>query len=318
MNPIFSLRNKRVWVAGHNGMVGAATVRRLQSEECEILTVPRRDLDLRRQSDVECWMETYRPEVIILAAARVGGIKANRDEPADFLYDNLMIETNVIYSAHKTGVQKLLFLGSSCIYPKHAPQPIEESALLSGPLEPTNAAYAVAKIAGIKLCESYRKQFGADFISAMPCNLYGPSDTYDTLRSHVIPALVMKFHQAKEQHAPSVTLWGTGTPLREFLHVDDLADALIFLLKNYSTDSHINVGSGAEISIAALAGEVAAVTGYKGEINFDPAMPDGTPRKLMDNSRLSALGWQPRIALRDGLQTAYADYLKRVGQRDAA
>ncbi len=314
----FSLRNKRVWVAGHNGMVGAATVRRLQSEECEILTIPRCDLDLRRQSDTERWMETHRPEVVILAAARVGGIKANSDEPADFLYDNLMIEASVIHAAHKTGVQKLLFLGSSCIYPKHAVQPIQEEALLSGALEPTNAAYAVAKIAGIKLCESYRRQYDEDFISAMPCNLYGPGDTYDTLRSHVVPALIMKFHEAKEQHAPSVTLWGTGTPLREFMQVDDLADALVFLLKNYSADSHINVGSGSEISIAALAHEIAAVTGYTGNIAFDPTMPDGTPRKLMDNNRLAALGWHSRIALHEGLRSAYADYLKKVGQRDAA
>ena len=314
MTASFSLRNKRVFVAGHNGMVGAAAVRRLQSEDCEVLTVSSSECDLRRQAEVEDWMAEHRPDAVILAAARVGGIKANSDFPADFLYDNLMIETNVIHAAYRVRVQKLLFLGSSCIYPKHAAQPIKEDALLSGALEPTNEAYAIAKIAGIKLCQSYRAQHGCDFIAAMPCNLYGPGDTYDAQRSHVIPALVMKMHKA----GSSVTLWGSGRPLREFLYVDDLADALVFLLKNYTEEKHINVGSGAEISIADLAREIAAVIGYKGKIEFDPVLPDGTPRRLMDSGRMAALGWKPRVSLREGLQNAYADYLKRAGQRDAA
>ena len=313
----FSLRNKRVFVAGHNGMVGAVTVRRLQSEGCEILTVEKSACDLRRQSDAESWMEMHRPEAVVLAAARVGGIKANKDFPADFLYDNLMIEANVIHAAYKTRVQKLLFLGSSCIYPKHAPQPIVEEALLTGALEETNEAYAIAKIAGIKLCQSYRRQHGCDFISAMPCNLYGVGDTYDAQRSHVIPALIMKLHAAKDSRE-NVTLWGTGTPLREFLYVDDLADALVFLLKNYSGESPVNVGSGVEISIAGLAREIAVVTGYDGDIKFDPSMPDGTPRKLMDGGRINALGWRARTGLHEGLQSAYADYLKKVDRRDAA
>lgn len=314
MTASFALRNKRVFVAGHNGMVGAATVRRLQSEDCDILTIPKTELDLRRQADVECWMAAQKPDAVVLAAARVGGIKANRDFPADFLYDNLMIEANIIHAAYKTGVEKLLFPGSSCIYPKHAAQPIAEGALLTGALEPTNDAYAVAKIAGIKLCQSYRRQYGCDFIAAMPCNLYGPGDTYDAGCSHVIPALMMKMHGAEGD----VTLWGTGAPLREFLYVDDLADALVFLLKNYSDESHINVGSGAEISIAGLSREIAAVTGFKGDIRFDPSMPDGTPRKLMDSGRINALGWRPRTPLREGLQKAYADYLKKVDRCDAA
>lgn len=314
MTASFSLRNKRIFVAGHNGMVGAATVRRLQSEGCEVLTVEKSECDLRLPSDVEGWMETHRPDAVVLAAARVGGIKANKDFPADFLYDNLMIEANVIHAAYKTRVQKLLFLGSSCIYPKNAPQPITEDALLTGALEETNEAYAIAKIAGIKLCQSYRRQHGCDFISAMPCNLYGVGDTYDAQRSHVIPALIMKLRAAKK----SVTLWGTGTPLREFLYVDDLADALVFLLKNYSGESPLNVGSGVETSIAALAREIAAVIGYDGEIKFDPSMPDGTPRKLMDSGRINALGWRARTGLHDGLQNAYADYLKKVDRRDAA
>lgn len=310
----FTLRNKRIFVAGHNGMVGAAVMRRLQPESCEILTASRSELDLRRQADTEHWMSAQRPDAVILAAARAGGIKANSDFPADFIYDNLIIEANVIHAAYKAGVKKLLFLGSSCIYPKHAPQPITEDALLSGALEPTNEPYAVAKIAGIKLCQSYRRQYGCDFISAMPCNLYGPGDTYDAQRSHVIPALIMKLHGAKGD----VRLWGTGAPLREFLYVGDLADALVFLLKNYSEEKHINVGSGEEISIAGLAREIAAVTNYRGGISWDSSMPDGTPRKLMDSSRINALGWRPRTGLRDGLGKACADYLERADLRDAA
>lgn len=314
MTESFKLRNKRVFVAGHNGMVGSATVRRLQSEDCEILTASRAELDLRRQDDVERWMAAQKPDAVIIAAARVGGIKANRDFPADFIYDNLMIEASLIHAAYETSVEKLLFLGSSCIYPKYAAQPIVEDALMTGALEPTNDAYAVAKIAGIKLCQSYRKQHGCDFIAAMPCNLYGPGDTYDAERSHVIPALIMKMHGAQGD----ITLWGTGAPLREFLYVDDLADALVFLLKNYSAESHINVGSGTEISIAELAREIAAVTRFEGAVNFDPSMPDGVSRKLMDNSCLASLGWRSRTPLREGLQKAYADYLKKVDRRDAA
>ncbi len=308
MTTAFSLRNKKVFVAGHRGMVGSALARRLQSEHCEILTA---DIDLRRQAAVDILMGEIRPDVIVLAAARVGGIKANNDFPADFIYDNLAIETNIIHAAYKTGVEKLLFLGSSCIYPRDAAQPMKEEALLSGALEPTNEFYAAAKIAGIKLCQAYRRQHGCNFISAMPCNLYGPGDAYDPQRSHVIPALIMKMHEAKERGAPFVTLWGTGSPLREFMHVDDLADALVFLLNHYEEESHINVGSGQEISIADLAAQVAVITGYKGKVIFDSAQPDGTPRKLMDSSRLRALGWQPRRMLHDGLEDAYNDYRGR-------
>lgn len=318
MTANFSLRNKKIWVAGHNGLVGGAVVRRLRREDCEILAVDKSVLDLRRQAEVEAWVDRNRPDAVVLAAARVGGIKANSDFPADFIYDNLAIETNVIHAAHTAGVKKLLFLGSSCIYPKDAAQPISEGALLSAALEPTNEWYAVAKIAGIKLCQAYRRQHGCDFISAMPCNLYGPGDTYDALRSHVIPALIMKMHTAKDQEAQSVELWGTGTPLREFLYVDDLADALVFLLENYSADEPVNVGSGADISIAALAAEIAAATNYAGDISFNPAYPDGVMRKLLNSSRLRAMGWDPRTALRDGLAAACADYRERIARAAAA
>lgn len=318
MTEHFSLRNKKIWVAGHNGMVGSAVARRLQSEECEVLATPRADLDLRSQADVESWFGANSPDAVILAAARVGGIKANCDEPASFLYDNLMIEANVIHAAYGHGVKKLLFLGSSCIYPKLASQPIREEALLTGALETTNEFYAVAKIAGIKMCGSYRKQYGCDFISAMPCNLYGPGDTYDQSRSHVIPALIMKMHAAKIKNLPSIVLWGTGVPLREFLYVDDLADALVFLLKNYGGEGHVNVGSGHEISIMALAGEIAGIVGYGGKIMFDAAMPDGAPRKLMDSARLAGMGWKPHTGLREGLRAAYADYLKKADRHAAA
>ena len=318
MTANFSLRNKRIWVAGHNGLVGGAVARRLRREDCEILSVDKSVLDLRRQAEVEAWVDQNRPDAIVLAAARVGGIKANSDFPADFIYDNLAIETNVIHAAHKAGVKKLLFLGSSCIYPKDAAQPIREEALLSASLEPTNEWYAVAKIAGIKLCQAYRRQHDCDFISAMPCNLYGPGDTYDAQRSHVIPALIMKMHAAKDQGAQSTELWGTGTPLREFLYVDDLADALVFLLENYSAEEPVNVGSGADISIAALAAEIAAATDYVGGISFNPAYPDGVMRKLLDSSRLRAMGWNPRTILRDGLAAACADYRERIVRAAAA
>ncbi|MCB9989671.1 MAG: GDP-L-fucose synthase [Rhodospirillales bacterium] len=312
------MRNKKIWVAGHSGMVGDACVRRLAREDCDVLTVSHADLDLRRQAETEAWLTAYKPDAVIVAAAKVGGIMANATQPADFLYDNLAIETNIIHGAYKAGVEKLLFLGSSCIYPREAPQPIAEGALLTGPLEPTNEPYAIAKIAGIKLCQSYRRQYGCDFISAMPCNLYGPGDTYHAENSHVIPALMMKLHAAKAAGQSSVTLWGTGHPLREFLHVDDLADALVFLLKHYADEPHINIGSGQEITIAALAGMVAGVVGYDGEIVFDPSKPDGTPRKLMDNTKVTAMGWQPITALQDGIEHAYVWYLENCVRRDAA
>lgn len=318
MTELFSLQNKKIWVAGHTGMVGAAVMRRLAQEPCELITVSRDQLDLRRQDDVEKWLTQNKPDAIILAAAHVGGIKANHDEPADFLYNNLAIETNIIHGAYKAGVEKLLFLGSSCIYPKEAPQPITEEALLAGPLEPTNEWYAIAKIAGIKLCQAYRRQHGCDFISAMPCNLYGPGDTYDAQRSHVIPALIMKMQAAKERGAPSVTLWGTGNPLREFLYVDDLADALVFLLKNYSDEKIVNVGSGSEMKISELAKEIANIIGYQGRIIFDPSMPDGTMRKVMDNSRIQSMGWQPQTNLKSGLVQAYDDFCVRVRKAHAA
>lgn len=308
----FSLRNKKIWVTGHNGMVGSALVRRLTREGCKILIVPRADLDLRRQQDVENWMEVRKPDAVILTAARVGGIKANNDYPADFLYDNLTIETNVIHAAHKTGVTKLLFLGSSCIYPRDTVQPISEDSLLTAPLEPTNEWYAIAKIAGIKLCQAYRRQHGCDFISAMPCNLYGPGDTYDTMKSHVIPALIMKMHAARESRAPAVELWGTGSPLREFLYVDDCTDALIHLFQVYSDERIINVGSGEEVTIRDLAIMIAETVGYEGRITFNSSFPDGTPRKLMDSGRLRQTGWMPRTALREGLVAAYADFRERV------
>lgn len=315
MDRCFSLRNKRVWVAGHRGMVGSAVMRRLQREECEILTS---SIDLRNQAEVEEWLAQARPDAVILAAARVGGIAANSAYPADFLYDNLMIEANVIHGAYRTGVNKLLFLGSSCIYPRDAAQPIAEDALLTGALEPTNEWYAIAKIAGIKLCQAYRRQHGCNFIAAMPCNLYGPGDLYDAERSHVIPALIMKMHQAKIRGEKRVAVWGTGAPLREFLYVDDLADALVFLLREYEGEAPVNVGSGQEVTIAAVARAVAAITGYRGEIVFDAQRPDGAPRKLMDCGRINALGWQAATGLEEGLHKAYEWYLQNIRVRDAA
>lgn len=309
----FDLTGKRVWVAGHKGMVGSAIVRRLASEACEVLTVDRAALDLTDQRAVQDWMQRERPDAVFLAAARVGGIMANSTYPVDFLRDNLLIETAVIDAAHAAGVGKLLFLGSSCIYPKHAPQPIREDALLTGPLEPTNQWYAVAKIAGIMLAQAYRQQHGCDFISAMPTNLYGPGDNFDPQASHVLPALIRKVHEAKGTGAP-VTLWGTGRPLREFMHVDDCADACIFLMNTYSQAEHVNIGAGSEISIRDLAHLVMDVLGYDGELVTDPSKPDGTPRKLMDNSRLTALGWQPKIGLREGIADAYAAFLAGEGR----
>jgi GDP-L-fucose synthase len=308
----FHLAGKRVWVAGHRGMVGIALVRRLVREDCEILTVTRAQCDLLRQAAVERWMADTRPEVVLVAAAKVGGILANATYPAEFLYDNLMIEANVIHAAHEIGIAKLLFLGSSCIYPKLAPQPMPEDCLLEGQLEPSNQWYAIAKIAGLKLCQSYRRQYGSDFISAMPTNLYGPGDDFDLLTSHVVPALIAKMHAAKTAGAAEVEVWGTGRPRREFLHVDDLADACVHLLELYSDEAPINVGCGADVTIAELAEKVRMAVGFDGRLRFDPDRPDGTPRKLLDISRLSALGWRPRIGLDEGLAATYRWYLDHV------
>jgi GDP-L-fucose synthase len=302
----FDLAGKRVWVAGHRGMVGSAIVRRLQAEHgVEVLTASRQDADLRRQSEVESWIDANKPDVIFLAAAKVGGIMANNNYPADFLYDNLMIQANVIHAAAQHNVGKLIFLGSSCIYPKLAAQPILEDALLTGALEPTNEWYAVAKIAGIKLCQGYRKQHGCDFISAMPTNLFGPGDNYDPLSSHVVAALLRKAHEAKKNGSSEMVVWGTGFPRREFMHVDDLADALVFLMKNFSGHDHLNVGTGSDVTIKEFAQIACDVVGFSGKLTFDTSKPDGTPRKLMDSSRLNALGWKPSISLKQGLADTY-------------
>jgi GDP-L-fucose synthase len=306
---LFDLRGKRIFVAGHRGMAGSAIVRRLKSEDCEILAVDRAHLDLRRQEDTERWLTVNRPDAIFLAAARVGGIHANNSYPADFIADNLAIALNVIRGAHAQGVKKLLFLGSSCIYPKLAPQPMTEEMLLTGALEPTNEWYAVAKIAGIKLCESYRRQFGADFISVMPTNLYGPGDNYHPEDSHVPAALIRRFHEGKVARAPEVMVWGTGKPRREFLSADDLADACVFVMKHYSGDGFLNVGTGEDIAIDDFAHLVADVVGYQGGIVFDTTRPDGPPRKLLDVSRLMSLGWRAKTSLREGLEVAYRDFL---------
>ncbi|WP_340644591.1 GDP-L-fucose synthase [Phenylobacterium sp.] len=306
---IYPLAGKRVWVAGHRGMVGAAIVRRLAAEDCEVLTAGRDEVDLRRQTETSAWIAKAKPDAIFLAAAKVGGIGANAAYPADFLFDNLMIEANVIEAAHREGVGKLLFLGSSCIYPKMAAQPIKEDALLTGPLEPTNEWYAIAKIAGLKLALAYRQQHGDDFISAMPTNLYGPGDNFDLENSHVLPALIRKAHEAKVRGEVSFDVWGSGTPRREFLHVDDCADALVHLMTRYSGDQHVNVGYGDDIAIADLAQLVADAVGFKGEIAWDRSKPDGTPRKLMNAGKLAALGWTPRINLKQGVEDVYAWFL---------
>ncbi len=308
----YNLSGKRVWVAGHRGMVGSALVRRLESEDCEIITAGRETVDLTRQDAIEFWMQETKPHAVFLAAAKVGGIHANNTWPADFIYQNIMIETNVIHASHLAGVEKLLFLGSSCIYPKMAPQPMTEDVLLTGPLEPTNEWYAVAKIAGIKLCQAYRKQYGCDFISAMPTNLYGPGDNFDLETSHVAAALLVKVHQAKEAGQDNIDIWGSGTPKREFLHVDDLADGLVFLMQHYCAADHINIGSGDEVTIRELADIIASVVGYDGGYTYDDTKPDGTPRKLMDNSRIHALGWQAPTKLKDGMAKTYDWYLKNV------
>lgn len=296
------LRGRRVFVAGHRGMIGSAVVRRLVSEDCEILTAARDRLDLRDQRATSEWMAANRPDLVVIAAAKVGGIVANDRAPADFLYDNLMIEANLVHAAHVHGVEKLLLLGSSCIYPRLAPIPIREDALLTGALEPTNEAYAVAKISGIKLVQAYRRQYGRDFIAAMPSNCYGPGDNYDAETSHVLPALLRKVVEEKHAGTGQIEIWGSGTPRREFLHADDCADACVFLMKTYSGHDIVNVGSGSDISIADLARLICRIAGVEAELVFDPAMPDGTPRKLMDNGKIRALGWQPRIALEDGIR----------------
>lgn len=315
---LFPLAGKRVWVAGHRGMVGAALVRRLQTEGCEILTVDRTALDLRRQQPVEDWIAATRPDAIFLAAAKVGGIHANDIAPGEFLHDNLAIQTNVIEAARRQSVAKLLFPGSVCIYPKMAPQPVREDALLTGPLEPTNQWYAIAKIAGLKMAQAYRRQYGCDFISAMPANLYGPEDNFDLAASHVLPALMRKAHEARLAGAPDITIWGSGTPRREFLHVDDCADALVFLMQHYSGDEHVNVGTGADIAILDLARLVADIVGFKGAILTDTTRPDGTPARLMSADKLTALGWQPRIALKDGITATYRWFLDHANARGMA
>ena len=312
--PPFDLKGTRVYVAGHHGMVGSAIVRRLQSEDCTVLSADRRALDLTRQADTEDWLERMRPDVVVVAAARVGGIAYNNAYPVDFLADNLAIELNLIRGAQAVGVRKLLFLGSSCIYPRLAAQPMTEEMLLTGPLEPTNEWYAVAKIAGIRLVQAMRRQFGADFISVMPTNLYGPGDNYHPEHSHVPAALIRRMHEAKLAGARAVTVWGTGQARREFMFVDDLADACVFLLKSYSDMGFLNVGTGTDVSIADFARLVADVVGFTGELEFDTSRPDGTPRKLLDVSKLSALGWRAQTDLRTGLATAYRDYLAGGGR----
>ncbi len=303
----------RIYVAGHRGLVGSALVRCLQRAGASNLLLRSRDeLDLTDQGAVTAFFATEKPEYVFLAAARVGGIKANDSYPAEFLRDNLAIQTNVIHSAWQAGVKKLCFLGSSCIYPKLAPQPMPEEALLTGPLEPTNEWYAIAKIAGIKMCQAYRRQYGFDAISVMPTNLYGPGDNFDLQNSHVLPAMIRRFHEAKLGGAPSVTIWGTGTPRREFLHVDDMAEACVFLMQHYSDAMHVNVGVGEDLTIMELARLVADVVGYPGEIVTDPSKPDGTPRKLMDVRRLHAMGWEARVKLADGVTQTYRWFLDRV------
>jgi GDP-L-fucose synthase len=311
----FSLQGKRVFVSGHRGMVGSALIRRLASEDCEILTAAREEVDLRLQAETSDWMGALRPQVVFVAAAKVGGILANDCQPAEFLYDNLMIAANLVEASRRVGVQKLLFLGSSCIYPREAPQPMSEEALLSGPLEQTNQWYAIAKIAGLKLCAAYRRQWGCDFITCQPTNLYGPGDNFDLASSHVLPALLAKTHAAKVSGSRAVEVWGTGQPRREFLYVDDLADACIFLMRHYSGEQHVNVGWGRDISIANLARLIAEVTGFAGMIKFDSSKPDGTPRKLLDVSRLNAMGWQSRTTLRDGIARTYAWFCDHVGEQ---
>jgi len=310
----FELKGKTVFVAGHRGMVGSALVRRLARENVELLTAGRSEVDLRDQAAVSNWFANKRPQVVFLAAAKVGGILANNTLRAEFIYDNLIMATNVIHAAHINGVEKLMFLGSSCIYPKLAPQPLREDSMLTGPLEPTNEPYAIAKIAGIKMVEAYRSQYSSDFINVMPTNLYGPGDNYHPEYSHVVAALIRRFHEAKLSGKSNVVVWGTGTPRREFLFIDDMADACIHLMKSYSGDELVNIGTGEDITIAEFARVVAASVGYSGEISFDPSRPDGTPRKLLDVRRLARLGWRARTLLEDGIRLTYRAYLSESKQ----
>ena len=314
----FDLAGKRIFVAGHRGMVGSALVRRLSRMDCEVISAGRDRLDLLDGAATLGFLAETKPHVVIVAAGKVGGIHANSAYPAEFIYENLAISCNTIHGSYRAGVAKLLYLGSSCIYPKMARQPMTEDELLTGPLEPSNEPYAIAKIAGIKLCQSYRRQYGADFISVMPTNLYGPGDNYDSDNSHVVAALIRRFHQAKLDGAHSVTIWGTGKPRREFLFVDDLADACIFVLENYSAEEHLNIGTGEDTTIAEFARLVADVVGYKGDFAYDTSRPDGTPRKLLDVSRLSAIGWKAKTGLRDGLAAAYADFVRTAGMSRSA
>jgi len=305
-------KDSKIYIAGINGMVGSAIKHRLEAEGYSNIIGPTsKKLDLTNQAAVNEFISKERPESLFLAAAKVGGIYANNTYPADFIYNNLIIEANVIHAAYKYGIKKLLFLGSSCIYPKHAPQPMKEEYILTGELEPTNEPYALAKIAGIKLCESYNRQYGTDFISCMPTNMYGPNDNYDPLNSHVIPGLIRRFHDAKVMGDMEVVVWGTGTPRREFLYVDDLSDACLFLMNNYSGNETVNVGSGIEVTIKDLAEGIKEAIGYKGDVKFDPSKPDGTPRKLLDTSKLTAMGWKAKTGLREGLRLAYQDFLRR-------
>jgi GDP-L-fucose synthase len=308
---IFDLTGKRIYVAGHRGMVGSAIVRRLVAYGCDVITAGRDEADLERQDLTERFLTATKPDVVVVAAAKVGGIHANQAYPAEFLANNLAIALNTIHGSYKAGVTKLLFLGSSCVYPKFARQPIGEEELLTGPLEPTNEWYAVAKIAGIKLCQAFRRQYGADFISLMPTNLYGPGDSYHPDHSHVLPALIRRVHEAKREGAPTVTVWGTGSPRREFLFVDDLADACVFVLEHYSGESHLNVGSDEEVTIADAAKLIAEVIDYRGKFAFDTSRPDGTPRKLLDSSKLIEMGWRARTSLREGLKLTYSDFIAR-------
>lgn len=313
----FDLKGKRVWVAGHRGMAGSAIVRRLAREECAVITATRKELDLLRQADVLAWVSDQKIDAIFHAAATVGGILANSTRPADFLYENLEIATHVIHAAKVSGVKKLLFLGSSCIYPRLAPQPMHEEDLLTGPLEPTNEWYAIAKIAGIKLCQAYRRQYGCDFVSVMPTNLYGPGDRYDPREGHVVAALIMKVHAAKLANSPTVELWGSGTPRREFLFSEDLADACVFVMKHYSGEGFLNVGTGRDMTILELAESIANIAGWHGEFIFDRSKPDGMPRKVMDVSRLSALGWTAPTGFESGMREAYRWYVDNVASRGA-
>jgi len=314
MGNSYSLAGKRVWVAGHRGMAGSAIMRRLEREDCQVLTVGRSEVDLRDQAAILSWMTETRPQAVFFAAGTVGGILANSTRPAEFLYDNLAMITNAVAAARQTGVEKLLYLGSSCIYPRLAPQPMTEDALLTGPLEPTNEWYAIAKIAGIKLCQAFRRQWGCDFISAMPTNLYGPGDNYHPEHSHVVAALIRRAHEAKVSGAPELVVWGTGAPLREFLAADDLADACVFLMTSYSDEPHVNVGTGVEHSIRQLAETIVKVVDYRGRLVFDVSKPDGMPRKVMDVGRMAGMGWRARTGLEDGLRAAYAWYLANLGR----